>query len=185
MGRPMGQTSEARKRVLDAALDLFVQHGISGTSLQMIADRIGVTKAAVYHQFPAKGDIALGLLESVFVSLDSLVDAVEARPDVERSDVVITGIVEIMVEQRQVMSALYRDPEMERLVTEHRELSATRERLDRLLTPPDLVDGKRRRLEWAVVGAGFTRAIVDPQFADFSDEDLKNELIRLAHRILD
>jgi AcrR family transcriptional regulator len=33
--------------VLDAALDLFAEHG--GTSLQMIADAIGITKAAVYH----------------------------------------------------------------------------------------------------------------------------------------
>src|SRR6516162_8882189 len=46
-----------QRRVVDAALRLFGDHGISGTSLQMIADEIGVTKAAVYHQFRTKDDI--------------------------------------------------------------------------------------------------------------------------------
>ena len=97
----------------------------------------------------------------------------------------ITGIVETMVHQRQVMSALYRDPEMERLVAEHEELRATRQRVDEMLNPSGVVAGARHRLGWAVVGAGFTRAIVDPQFAGVPEEDLKTELIRLAHRILD
>jgi AcrR family transcriptional regulator len=180
-----GQSGQARQRVLDAALELFSEHGISGTSLQMIADRIGVTKAAVYHQFPAKTDIALGLLTDVFAALDDLVTEAESRPADERQDVVIPGIVEAMVHQRQVMSALYRDPEMERLVAEHEEHRATRERMDALLHTSGEADDGRRRLGWAVVGAGFTRAIVDPQFADLPEAELKAELIRLAHRILD
>jgi AcrR family transcriptional regulator len=170
--------------VLDAALELFGEHGISGTSLHMIADRIGVTKAAVYHQFPAKTDISLGLLTDVFAALDDLVTEAESRPPGERQDVLIAGIVEAMVQQRQVMSALYRDPEMERLVAEHEEHRVTRQRIDALLETSAGADG-RRRLGWAVMGAGFTRAIVDPQFADISEADLKVELIRLAHRILD
>lgn len=38
----------ARARVLEAALTLFGEHGVSGTTLQMIADSIGVGKASVY-----------------------------------------------------------------------------------------------------------------------------------------
>ena len=51
--------SAAQTRILVAALDLFAEHGVSGTSLQMIADALGVTKAAVYHQFKTKDEIAL------------------------------------------------------------------------------------------------------------------------------
>ena len=177
--------SQARQRVLDAALDLFSEHGVSGTSLQMIADRIGVTKAAVYHQFPAKTDIALGLLTDVFAALDDLAKQARARPVDERRDVMIAGIVDTMVRQRQVMAALYRDPELERLVAEHRDLKATRERIDKLLNPSDRAEGGSSRLGWAIIGAGFTRAVVDPQFAGMPEEDLKAELVRLAHRILD
>ena len=50
-------------RVLVVALDLFAEHGVHGTSLQMIADDIGVTKAAVYHQFKTKEAIVVGAVE--------------------------------------------------------------------------------------------------------------------------
>ena len=40
-----------------AAQKVFGQHGVGGTSLQMIADEIGVTKAAVYHQYNTKEEI--------------------------------------------------------------------------------------------------------------------------------
>lgn len=171
--------------MLSAARDLFAEHGISGTSLQMIADRMGVTKAAVYHQFPAKDDIALGMLEEVFAALDALARTAGEGPVVDRQDVVIEGIVRMMVGQRQVMSALYRDPEMERIVRAHEEFSATRRRLDEVLHPEGSAVEGRRRLGWAVVGAGFTRAVVDPRFAELDDVDLEVELIQMAHRILD
>jgi AcrR family transcriptional regulator len=53
----------AQTRVLDVAFNLVAQHGVSGTSLQMIADTIGVTKAAVYRQFKSKDDIVIALTE--------------------------------------------------------------------------------------------------------------------------
>ena len=189
MTSPIDPRGGARRRVLDAALELFAEHGVSGTSLQMIADRIGVTKAAVYHQFPAKDDIALGLLEGVFSALDGLTTRVESSPTEQRRDLLVDGIVRVMVGQRQVTAALYRDPEMERIVADDRALAAIRRRLDHLLDPSeDRADGARRhqlRLGWAVIGSGFTRAVADPQFCDVPDEELVAELVALAHRILD
>lgn len=184
MARPPGPAGQARQRVLDAALELFAEHGIGATSLQMIADRIGVTKAAVYHQFPAKGDIVLGLLGGVFGTLEELVDAAEAHPEAARQDAVVLGLVELMVQRREVMSALYRDPEMQRVVSQDAELSATRERLTRVVLA-DATDPRRRQLAWAVLGAGFTRAVSDPALADIPDAELRAELVALAHRMLD
>ncbi|MGD1110405.1 MAG: helix-turn-helix domain-containing protein, partial [Mycobacterium sp.] len=57
------QHSAARTRVLDAALNLFAAHGVSGTSLQMIADAVGITKAAIYHQFRTKDQIVIAVTE--------------------------------------------------------------------------------------------------------------------------
>src|SRR5262245_61648465 len=51
--------SAAQLRIIDAALELFTRHGVGGTSLQMIADALGVTKAAVYHQFKTKEEIVV------------------------------------------------------------------------------------------------------------------------------
>jgi AcrR family transcriptional regulator len=57
-GRPPGDT---RERILDIALELFNDQGYDNTSLREIADRLGVTKAALYYHFERKEDILLEL----------------------------------------------------------------------------------------------------------------------------
>ncbi len=51
-----------RPEVLDAALELFLEHGYEGTSMQAIADRAGVTKPVVYACFPGKDELFRALL---------------------------------------------------------------------------------------------------------------------------
>lgn len=50
-----------RTRILDVALDLFVEKGFDGTSLREIAERLGLTKAAIYYHFASKDDILMAL----------------------------------------------------------------------------------------------------------------------------
>ncbi|MBP2705033.1 TetR/AcrR family transcriptional regulator [Microbispora sp. RL4-1S] len=45
---------ETRRRILDAARDLFVQHGYGATALQEIADRAGVAVQTIYFTFGNK-----------------------------------------------------------------------------------------------------------------------------------
>lgn len=42
---------DTRQRLIDVAVELFIRHSYAGTSLQMIADELGFTKAAIYHHF--------------------------------------------------------------------------------------------------------------------------------------
>jgi len=53
--------SDTRDRILDVALDLFTEQGFDGTSLREIAERLNVTKAALYYHFESKDDILLAL----------------------------------------------------------------------------------------------------------------------------
>lgn len=50
-----------RERILDVALDLFIENGYDGTSLREVAERLGVTKAALYYHFASKDDILMAL----------------------------------------------------------------------------------------------------------------------------
>jgi AcrR family transcriptional regulator len=50
-----------RERILDAALDLFIEKGFDKTSLREIAEQVGVTKAALYYHFASKEDILMAL----------------------------------------------------------------------------------------------------------------------------
>jgi AcrR family transcriptional regulator len=54
-----------RERILAIALDLFVEQGYEETSLRQIAERVGVTKAALYYHFRSKDEILMTLHEPV------------------------------------------------------------------------------------------------------------------------
>jgi AcrR family transcriptional regulator len=64
---------------MDAAMKLIADHGVGGTSLQMIADTVGVTKAAIYHQFKTKEQIVIALTERELGGLEEALEAAEAE----------------------------------------------------------------------------------------------------------
>jgi len=79
------QRTGMRERILDVALELFNDQGYEATSLREIAERLGVTKAALYYHFKSKADILLALHlrlhelgAGVLDELDSLADEREA-----------------------------------------------------------------------------------------------------------
>ena len=53
---------ETRTRILDAAEELFMQHGFGGTSMRLLTSRAGVNLAAVNYHFGSKD----ALIEAVF-----------------------------------------------------------------------------------------------------------------------
>lgn len=61
MSDAAAQPDTMRERILDVALELFIQNGYDGTSLREVAERLGVTKAALYYHFASKDDILLAL----------------------------------------------------------------------------------------------------------------------------
>jgi TetR/AcrR family transcriptional regulator, mexJK operon transcriptional repressor len=57
-GRPTpDQAEERRGELLDAALDLFLEHGFELTTIEMIAARINMTKRTVYARYPDKASL--------------------------------------------------------------------------------------------------------------------------------
>src|SRR5215831_5693447 len=112
--------SAAQTRIIEAALDLFAEHGIGGTSLQMIADAIGVTKADVYHQYNSKDEIILAVAQVVLARLGAAVTAAEAEGSRSRArEVLIAEMIDLAVERRRMASVLQRDPVMLRFLEEH------------------------------------------------------------------
>ena len=55
------EAASTRERILNVALDLFTEKGYDGASLREIAERLGVTKAAIYYHFASKDDILMAL----------------------------------------------------------------------------------------------------------------------------
>ena len=50
-----------RDRILDIALDLFIEKGFDKSSLREIAEKLGFSKAAIYYHFASKDDILMAL----------------------------------------------------------------------------------------------------------------------------
>ena len=65
---------DTRERILEAALELFAQSGYLGTSMSDIANRLGITKGALYKHYTSKQEI-----------LDSIVERMN-RMDYERAE---------------------------------------------------------------------------------------------------
>src|SRR5215475_9259794 len=133
---PLGSTpfTAAQTRIIEAALALFAEHGISGTSLQMIADAIGVTKAAVYHQYNAKEEIILAVARIVLARLDAAVTLAEAERSRARArELLLAGMIDLAVERRRMAGILQRDPVMLRFLEEHEPFRRVMERVNRVL----------------------------------------------------
>src|SRR5262245_56723442 len=99
---PPPSYTAAQTRITEAALALFSEHGISGTSLQMIAEAVGVTKAAVYHQYNTKDEIVLAVAQVVLARLEAAVTAAEAERSRARAREVLIGqMIDLAVERRR------------------------------------------------------------------------------------
>jgi len=108
-------SSPAKARIVSAAVGLFAEHGVGGTSLQMIADVIGVTKAAVYHQFKTKDEIVIAAAEAELARLEAVLDAAAAEPTPQLAqEALLVGIVGLAVERRRMESTLAGDPVLAR-----------------------------------------------------------------------
>ncbi len=57
-----GTRSDGRERILDEARDQFLSKGFAATSMQEIADAVGMTKPALYYHFRDKQDLLLAVL---------------------------------------------------------------------------------------------------------------------------
>ncbi|MEU0399189.1 helix-turn-helix domain-containing protein [Streptomyces sp. NPDC006197] len=69
-----------RQRIQDVALELFAEQGYEKTSLREIAERLDVTKAALYYHFKTKEDIIAGIFEDLTRPMDELLAWAAEQP---------------------------------------------------------------------------------------------------------
>jgi AcrR family transcriptional regulator len=173
----------AQMRVVTAALDLFVRYGVSGTSLQMIADAVGVTKAAVYHQFKTKEAIVVAAVELELGRLEAALDAAEAEPGPGALESLVGQVVDLAVARRRMVNTLLYDPVIVRLLAEHEPFTNFMDHLFRALLRGH--DDAAARTRVAMVASAIGGAVTHPLVADLDDATLKAELLGLSLRFLD
>ncbi|MGC4852450.1 TetR/AcrR family transcriptional regulator [Micromonospora sp. DT4] len=73
-------TGGTRERIKAVALELFTEQGYEKTSLREIAERLNVTKAALYYHFKSKDDIVASFVEDRLDQMDALTAWAESQP---------------------------------------------------------------------------------------------------------
>jgi AcrR family transcriptional regulator len=181
--RPLpGARSAGAQRVLDAALELFSEHGFEGTSLQEIADRLGVTKAAVYYHFRTKDEILLALVQPAFDELLELVAEADARPHrAGRRGVEVARYVDYLLRHRRVAAYLTRDATAMTRPAVLERATSLRGRVEAMLLGGDVDD------QGTVWGAATMQALAGALIAappEVPEEWLREELTELGAHLL-
>jgi AcrR family transcriptional regulator len=108
--QPAATLASTRERIIQVAIDLFASQGYGGTSLRHIAERLGVTKAAVYHHFRTKDDIARVVLGRALDVLAAMTDRlIVAGTDPAAWQRALPQVIDIAASQRQLLFALERN----------------------------------------------------------------------------
>ena len=81
MARPR-QSKQTRGRLVDEAIEQFLQHGYHGTGLQQILDRVQVPKGSFYNYFASKEELAAATVRRYAECLgEKMQDALAASPN--------------------------------------------------------------------------------------------------------
>lgn len=172
-----------RERILDVALDLFIEKGFDKTSLREIAEQLGVTKAALYYHFASKEDILMALhLRLHEFGFDALTELSEQEPTPARWADLLAKIVDQMLAHRKIFllhqrnEAAFEALHREEHDTQHQDLHAS---FQRVLSDERLSVRDRVRMAasfGAVLGGIFMSG---DAFADVPSSEL-SEILREA-----
>ena len=175
--------SAAQARIISAALELFARKGVGGTSLQMIADSIGVTKAAVYHQYNTKEQIVLAAAEAELASLESVLRAAEAEPSRLRARrILVKGMIDLAVSHRRTVGTILNDPIVTHSFSEQDSFRQVMDRISRVLMGDEV--GHQARVSTAMLTAAISGTVMHPLVTALDDDTLRSQLERLVRRLL-
>lgn len=73
----MKRREETERKIIQAALELFVRNGYHGTSIDEIMKKVGLSKGALYAHFSSKGELLLRIIEEFRVRyIDEMIKTV-------------------------------------------------------------------------------------------------------------
>jgi AcrR family transcriptional regulator len=107
---PENTRRDTRARIQRVALELFAEQGYETTSLREIAERLDVTKAALYYHFKSKEDIVRSLLEDYVGQIDDLVAWAATQPRTPQTRAAIMSrYVRIVADGHDVFRMLHQN----------------------------------------------------------------------------
>ncbi|MFU8841174.1 MAG: TetR family transcriptional regulator [Nitriliruptoraceae bacterium] len=173
------RTTDMRERIVSTATDLFATQGFTVTSLQDLADRLEVTKAALYYHFRRKDD----LIAEVLAPMVADIDAWFARVEVEQPDrrLALEAYFDVVHRHAPLLAAISRDPGALTAGDNVAHVTDWAQRVQTVLTGPDASFEERVRASLAIVGLARTASM----FPDADPAELRRVAVDAALAALD
>lgn len=186
VGRPdatdRADAGATRRRLVDAAVRLITRHGFAGTSLQMIADELGFTKAAIYYHFRTREQLLSAIVAPFLTRLQTVINhAEQQRTASARAEAMVRGYAELAVGNRALVSVLAGDPSVNETLRNHPEWDGVIDRQLALLA--DVDPGPAGMVKAAMVFSGIAGG-AGIASAGTSDDELVGYLVDAARRTL-
>ncbi|GAT08975.1 TetR family transcriptional regulator [Mycolicibacterium novocastrense] len=171
-----------RQRLIDVAIDLFKQHSVAGTSLQMISDELGLTKSAIYHHFRTREELLTAVMEPLIEEVAAIVAAAEThRAHRARADHLLRGYAALAAANRELIPLFTGDPGVVALLRTRPDWAAVVDRQMRLLA--DVEPGLAGQVKAALVMSGIASA-AGLDYGAIDEETLRDQLIAAGRRTL-
>lgn len=147
--------------------------------MQMIADTVGVTKAAVYHQYNSKSQIVLAAAEAELARLEAVIESAELEPTPAKARKrLVAGMVDLAVSRRRTAGTILSDPVIISFFTDHDSFRQVMDRMSHVLTGDRV--GHEARVSTAMLTAAISGTVMHPLVAGLDDETLRSHLQRLV-----
>lgn len=177
-----------RDRILDVALELFSRHGYEGTSIRDIADRMSITKAAVYYHFPAKEELLADLLTPATARVSRVLEEHEPVRDAAGRRSLVTALVDVVAEVGPHVVTMLADPAVGNHIRALTGESGLQGRIGRALIgtdgKPTPTDRIRAACAVASLPAGIAAWREDNTPPAVLDDEAKDALVRIVLSIL-
>lgn len=180
---PNPPSPATRGRILEAAERLFLERGYHATALQEIADRVGITKPALYYHFGSKAEILSSLLEPMNTRLEQVLnDAAALAPEdlAAAREALLAGWLDVFLQFRGTLTALIRELAASIPSVAFDRVLAVMSRAIEVTAGPDAGDAETVLLAQAI------SAITDPiaLMPHLPDDVLREHLLAGAWRLL-
>ena len=109
-GTKRGRPGYDQQSVLRIAVDVFSRHGYDATSMGILAENLGISKSAIYHHVPSKGDLLKLALDHALGGLEAILDQPEAQSGTAeaRLEFVLRQTISVLVERLPFVTLLLR-----------------------------------------------------------------------------
>jgi AcrR family transcriptional regulator len=151
---PRPRTSETADRIRAAALELIAEKGVQQASLREIAERVGITKPALYYHFASREDLLRGLIQPLVDDVEEVVSSFEQAASEIEPRRLLGAYFDVTYRHRAITGMVMQDPSVLVHLNLATAVDGWRRRVMTLLYGPNPTLAQQTRATLAIGGLG-------------------------------